>query len=148
MRLPRLPLLLLALVAVPADPDDCALMIEANDRLQYDRDRLQLPADCAEVTLTLVHTGRLPVEQMGHNWVLARTADFRRLAQAGMRAGPANGYLPPGDERVIAATRLIGGGERAAVRIDVAALEPGGDYTYFCSFPGHYGAMNGRLVVD
>ena len=30
----------------------------------------------------------------------------------------------------------------------VSGLEAGGDYTYFCSFPGHFVLMNGRFIVE
>jgi azurin len=42
---------------------------------------------------------------------------------------------------------MIGGGESTSITFDVSELEKGGDYTYFCSFPGHWGTMNGKLVV-
>ena len=142
-----LTLIVLLAIAEPAAAGSCRLRIEANDRIQYDRSELVVPAACTEITLTLIHTGRLPVEQMGHNWVLTRTAAYKRVAQQGMRAGLENDYLPPDDERIIAATDVIGGGERTSVTFDVSRLEPGADYTYFCSFPGHYGVMNGRLIV-
>lgn len=139
-----------ALLAVsgPAAAGSCELEIEGNDRLQFDRKELVVPASCDEATITLIHVGRMSVKQMGHNWVLTRTSEFRDVAQKGMRAGPENEYLPPGDDRVIAASDLIGGGERTSVTLDVSALESGGDYTFFCSFPGHYGAMNGKLVME
>lgn len=142
-------LLLTALAAIPAPAESrtCRLEIEANDRLQFSQSQLVVPTACDRVELVLTHVGRLPVEQMGHNWVLSRSAVFRDLARDGMRAGLDNGYLPPGDARILAATGLVGGGESTRVTFDVTALEPGGDYTCFCSFPGHYGAMNGMLVV-
>jgi len=49
---------------------------------------------------------------------------------------------------VIAATSIVGGGEETSVSFDASALEPGGNYTYFCSFPGHYVLMKGRLIVE
>lgn len=140
-------LTLLAAISTPAAAKTCRLEIDANDRLQYSKSELVVPVTCDRVELTLNHVGRLPVERMGHNWVLSRSAVFRDLAQDGKRAGLDNGYLPPGDARVLAATGLVGGGESTRAIFDRSLLEPGGDYTYFCSFPGHYGAMNGRLVV-
>lgn len=138
----------LATAAGPAAAQSCELEIEGNDRIQYDKDELVIPSSCDEVTVTLIHVGSMSVKQMGHNWVLTRTADFRDVAQKGMRAGLENEYLPAGDDRIIAATGLIGGGETTSVTFDVSALEAGGDYTFFCSFPGHYGVMNGKLVVQ
>ena len=52
------------------------------------------------------------------------------------------------DPRVIAETDLIGGGETASVTFDLSGLEPGGDYTYFCSFPGHYVLMKGNFIIE
>ena len=43
---------------------------------------------------------------------------------------------------------MIGGGEETSVTFDISGLEPGGDYTFFCSFPGHYVLMNGQFIVE
>ena len=48
----------------------CQLTIEANDRMQFSALTMEAPASCAEITVTLTHTGQLPREGMGHNWVL------------------------------------------------------------------------------
>lgn len=141
-------LLGLAAASGPAAAQSCELEIESNDQIQYNKDELVVPASCDEVTVTLAHVGKMPVEQMGHNWVLTRTDEYKDVAQKGMRAGLENQYLPQDDDRVIAATDLIGGGESTSVTIDTSSLESGGDYTFFCSFPGHYGVMNGKLVVE
>ena len=49
---------------------------------------------------------------------------------------------------IIGATAMIGGGEEIVVTVDISGLEPGGDYTYFCSFPGHYVLMNGKFIIE
>lgn len=126
----------------------CELNITGNDRLQFSKSELRVSADCDKVKLTLEHVGQLPVEQMGHNWVLAETGDWEALAQAGQGAGVDNDYLPAGDDRIIANTDLIGGGETTSVTFDMAKLEKGGDYTFFCSFPGHPTVMNGEFIVE
>ena len=46
------------------------------------------------------------------------------------------------------ATSIIGGGEETTISFDPSMLEPGGDYTYFCSFPAHFALMFGKLVVN
>ena len=84
---------------------------------------------------------------MGHNWVLTTTADYTPVASAAQAAGPPN-YVPEGDPRIIGATNMIGGGEETSVTFDISGLEPGGDYTYFCSFPGHNVLMNGKFIVE
>lgn len=62
-----------------------------------------------------------------------------------MTAGPGNDYVKPGDERVVAHTKVIGGGESTAVTFATATLAAGGDYAFFCSFPGHWAVMKGTL---
>ncbi|MNR67194.1 Azurin [compost metagenome] len=53
------------------------------------------------------------------------------------------------DARVIAHTKVIGGGQSDSVTFDVSKLAAGTDYTYFCSFPGHFALMKGTLkLVD
>ena len=52
-----------------------------------------------------------------------------------------------GDKRVIAHTKLLGGGESDAVTFPVASLKAGEAYTYFCSFPGHSALMKGTLAL-
>ena len=89
----------------------CKLEIAGNDAMQYDKKELDVAADCTQVELTLTHTGKLPAAAMGHNWVLVKTADVTAVANAGMSAGLANNYLTPGDARVIASTKIVGGGQ-------------------------------------
>lgn len=133
--------------AGPAAAQDCEISITGNDRIQFNKSELVVSADCDQVTLTLEHVGEMSVEQMGHNWVLTETEDFQAVAQAGMQAGAANDYVPQDDDRIITHTDLIGGGETTSVTFDISGLKAGGDYTYFCSFPGHFAQMNGKLVI-
>lgn len=126
---------------------ECALTIEANDQIQFNQKELRVSKSCKEVTLTLKHVGQLAANVMGHNWVLTATPDYQAVATAGQAAGPPN-YIPAGDARVLAATDVIGGGQSTSIKFDTSKLTAGGDYTYFCSFPGHFVLMNGKLVVQ
>jgi azurin len=128
-----------------AHADPCQLEINGTDQLQYDKQTLTVPASCKEVTLTLHHTGKLPREAMGHNWVLVNAADFNAVASAGMGAGLANDYVAPSDKRVLAHTKTIGGGQTTSVTFQTSILKPGGDYRYLCTFPGHNALMRGTL---
>lgn len=138
---------LLALAPMPAlAQGDCELGIEAGDNLQYSTDEMTVSESCGNVTVTLEHTGQLNAQQMGHNWVLV-DGDWQSVAQAGMSAGPGNDYVPQGDERVIAATEIVGGGESTTVTFDVSELGAG-EYSFVCTFPGHAAAMNGTFIVN
>jgi azurin len=122
----------------------CTLNVEGNDVMKYNVAEMKIAADCTEVEVILKHVGKLSVQTMGHNWVLAKTADFMAVANAGVTAGLAKDHIPPGDG-VIAHTKMIGGGQTASQVSDLEAHQ-GGDYTFFCSFPGHYGLMKVFIV--
>lgn len=137
---------ILLAASAQAQAKTCALTIGSNDQMQFDQAELKVAADCTRVELTLVHTGKLPVAAMGHNWVLTETSAMRSVALAGMNAGPASSYVKPGDQRVIAVTPVIGGGDTTRITFSTARLTKGGDYSFFCSFPGHWSVMKGKLV--
>lgn len=139
--------LLLFALAPRAYAKTCNLAIEADDQMKYSVGELKLAATCTQVKLTLKNAGKLSANVMGHNWVLTRTADFDPVTKTGMAAGLANNFVNAGDARVIAHTKVIGGGETTSVTFSVAKLKKGGDYTFFCSFPGHWAMMKGKLVV-
>jgi len=124
----------------------CAVSIDSTDQMTYSSKQIRVAADCSEVELTLRHTGKLAATAMGHNWVLTRTADYQPVAMLGMRGTLADSYLPKADKRVLAHTRVIGGGESTKVKFSTKLLQKGGDYTFFCSFPGHFAMMKGKLV--
>ncbi len=134
-------------IASPAMAADCAVTIEGNDQMQFNVKNVEVPQSCSKFTMTLKHTGKMPKSSMGHNIVLTSTADYTAAAADGMKAGAANEYVKPNDTRVIAYTKVIGGGETTSVDVDVSKLKAGTDYTYFCSFPGHSFIMKGALKL-
>lgn len=125
----------------------CQQVIEGNDMLQFNLKEMVVSANCKEVTVTLKHTGAMPANVMGHNWVLTNNTDFMPVAQAGGAAGIENNYVPIGDQRVLATTTIIGGGQETSVTFSIDSLVVGDDYTFFCSFPGHYAIMKGAFKV-
>lgn len=126
---------------------DCAIEINGNDAMQYDKTSISVPASCKQFTVTLKHTGKLPKATMGHNWVLAKTADMPGVVADGAAAGLAKNYVKDGDTRVLAHTKVVGGGESDAVTFATSVLKAGGPYSYFCSFPGHSALMKGTLTL-
>ena len=92
--------------------------------------------------------GKLPKAAMGHNWVLSKASDAQGVAADGIPAGLDKAYVKPGDARVIAHTKVIGGGETDSVSFDVSKLKAGDSYAWFCSFPGHASIMKGTLTLS
>jgi len=129
-----------------AQAQNCTITLEGNDRMQFDQKSVSVSASCPTITVELKHSGSLPVAAMGHNVVITETANANAVAQDGIKAG-APTYLPEGDARVVAATDMIGGGQSTSVSFPGNKLTAGGDYTFFCSFPGHSGIMRGKVEV-
>lgn len=146
MRLTYL-LIPLAFFSSVASANNCEITVSAGDSMRYDTRSMNVPASCDQYTVNFEHTGNMPKTGMGHNWVLTKAADMNAVVKAGSGAGIENDFLPADDDRVIAYTAIIGGGESTSVTFDTAALKPEGDYTFFCSFPGHWAMMRGSLKV-
>lgn len=127
--------------------DNCTLSLAGDDAMKFDRNEATVSASCPAITVELSHTGKLPVTAMGHNVVITATKDMDAVAREGIQAGAASNYLVAGDVRVVAATSLIGGGEKTHVSFPGSKLSAGGDYSFFCSFPGHSMLMKGKLIV-
>ncbi|TZF90484.1 azurin [Cognatilysobacter lacus] len=133
--------------ATTASAATCATTVQANDAMQYNTRVISVPASCKQFAVTLKHTGQLPVTVMGHNLVVTKTADMAGVGADGMKAGAAANYVKAGDTRVIAASKLVGGGQSTVVNIPVAKLKAGESYSFFCSFPGHSSMMRGTLSL-
>src|SRR5690606_1020586 len=132
---------LVAALAGSAFAQECSVTLDGTDAMHVDIKGITAGNSCTEFTDNLPHSGNLAKNVMGHNWVLSKGDDVRAVASDGISAGLDKSYLKPGDERVIAFTDIIGGGEKTSVPFPVAQLKDGEDYTFFCSFPGHVAIM-------
>lgn len=126
---------------------DCSVEIAGNDAMQFDKASITVPQSCKQFTVKLKHSGKLPKNAMGHNWVLSKTSDMQGVASDGIAAGLDKSYVKAGDTRVIAHTKVIGGGESDTISFAPSKLKAGESYTYFCSFPGHSAIMKGVLQL-
>jgi azurin len=140
--------LLLVLGSSNLYADACELDISVGDNMNFVPAALTVSATaCKTVAINLKHTGTLPRNAMGHNWVLSATENAQATAQDGWAAGLQNQYLKPEDSRIIAGTKIIGGGESDSVSFNISDLKVGGDYTFFCSFIGHFAIMQGKFTI-
>ena len=137
--------------AAPADTaaapaaGNCATTVEANDAMQYNTKEIQVSKACKEFTITLKHTGTQPKTSMGHNLVIGKAEDMDGIFKDGAGAA-ATDYVKADDARVVAHTKLVGGGEEASLTLDPAKLA-GGEYKFACTFPGHGALMNGKVTL-
>lgn len=124
---------------------NCAATVESNDNMQFNTKDIQVSKACKEFTITLKHTGTQPKASMGHNLVIAKAEDMDGVFKDGVGAADTD-YVKPDDARVVAHTKLIGGGEEASLTLDPAKLADG-EYKFACTFPGHGALMNGKVTL-
>ena len=131
-----------------SDGQKVTIHLTANDQMQYDKKTFAVPAG-ATVHLILEDTGKLPATVMGHDVaILHQGEDAMKFGGelVANGAGPANDYLPASmRSRVLAHTDMIGGGEKTSIEFTAPAP---GKYDYLCTFPGHFAAMNGVMIVE
>lgn len=125
----------------------CEIKVEANDQMQYNVKEIVVEKGCTEVNLTLKATGKLPKSAMGHNIIISTDKDMPAIIADGIKAGLVKDYHVAGDARLVAATKLVGGGESVSTTFKTSALKSGENYVFFCSFPGHSGIMKGTVVI-
>lgn len=122
--------------AMQALADDCNVTVDSNDAMKFDKSEIVIDKSCKEFTVNLTHSGKIAKNVMGHNIVITTTEDARAVANDAIAAGLNNQYVKAEDERVVAFTNIIGGGEKTSVTFKVDKLKTDKAYTFFCSFPG------------
>jgi azurin len=113
------------------------------DELAFDKTTLEAPAG-SKITLNFKNNSN-PGANLLHNWVLTKPGAAEGVEADGIAAGEANGYIKPNDDRVLANTKMIKGGETSSVTFDAPAA---GQYPYVCTFPGHGVLMKGTLTIQ
>jgi azurin len=126
---------------------ECSVDVDSTDQMTFTTKAIEIDKSCKQFTVNLKHSGSLPKAVMGHNLVISKYDDMSQIATDGMSVGIDKSYLKDGDTRVIAHTKVIGGGETDSVTFDVSKLDPAEKYGFFCSFPGHIGMMKGTVTV-
>ena len=120
--------------------------LTANDTMKYNLTRLEVAAG-SEVKVTLTNAGALPKAQMAHNWILLKLGTDPVAFTNAAVTHLADDYFPTNlADEVIARTKLVG--PRQSDTIEFKAPTAPGEYTYVCTFPGHYvSGMHGVLFV-
>ena len=126
---------------------ECKVTVDSTDQMSYNTKEITIDKSCKTFTVELTHSGNLPKNVMGHNWVLSTKADMQGIATDGIAAGLDKNYLKDGDARVIAHTKIIGAKETDSLTFDVSKLDAAEKYGFFCSFPGHISMMKGTVTL-
>jgi len=118
--------------------------LTASDAMQYNTTSIEVAAG-RTIKLNLKHVGKMPADMMGHNFVLlASGTDMNAFAAAGVTAKDTDYIASTMADKVIAKTKMIGGGESDSIEFKAPAA---GTYDFLCTFPGHSAIMKGKLIV-
>ncbi len=132
--------------AKPAEPAKPAVVLDLGtkgDELAFDKTALSAAAG-SRITIRFNNMAGAGSGMLHNVVVLKAGASADGVATDGIAAGDAAGYLKAGDTRVLAASKMIKGGEKTEFSFDAPAP---GDYVVICTFPGHYVLMRATLTV-
>lgn len=121
------------------------LALEGNDLMQFDKNEFTVNAG-DKIVLTFKNVGELPKESMGHNVIVLKPGtDVAAFGGEAIKAAD-NEYIPRTFmSSIVAHSKLLGPGETDVIEF---VLDTPGEYPYLCSFPGHYGIMQGKIIAQ
>jgi len=108
-------------------------------------DKIQLVAEAGKPVELVFHNS----DAMQHNWVLVAAGAADEIGAAAEKLPPQTdnqGRLyVPGSPKVLQATKMLNPNDTIRLRFN-APSEPG-EYSYLCTYPGHWQRMRGVLKV-
>ena len=132
----------------------CSFELHGNDMMKFtgidgsDVKEIKIPKSCSKFAIELVHVGKQPKNVMGHNFFISETKDMQSLIGEALK-DPKAEYILPASKVLAGSAKLLGGGDKESIHVDLAKLrKTSGDLSYFCSFPGHFGLMNGKVILE
>ncbi len=122
-----------------------SVQLKANENMRFDKELFRVRAG-KKISLILKNTSAKSATSMAHNVVILKNgvdiADFADVAHN----AKAEQYVPSSlDSLIIAHTKLVGGGDSDQVEF---MIPKPGVYDFICSFPGHWGTMQGKIVAQ
>ncbi|HSZ35191.1 MAG TPA: plastocyanin/azurin family copper-binding protein [Puia sp.] len=122
-----------------------SIQLKANENMRFDKELFRVKAG-KKISLIFKNTGAKSAASMTHNVVILKSgvdiADFADVAHN----AKAEQYVPSSlDSLIIAHTRMVSGGDSDQVEF---IIPNPGVYDFICSFPGHWGTMQGKIVAQ
>jgi azurin len=121
------------------------LRLKAGDNMRFDQELFRVKSG-KKIRLELLNTAKKSTTSMTHNVViLVKGTDIADFADA-VRTAKEEQYTPASvAPLIIAHTKMVPGGESDAVEF---VIPQAGVYDFICSFPGHWGTMQGKIVAE
>ncbi|HMH34295.1 MAG TPA: plastocyanin/azurin family copper-binding protein [Puia sp.] len=122
-----------------------SVQLKANENMRFDKELFRVRAG-KKISLIFKNTGSKSATSMSHNVVILKNGvdivDFAEIAHN----AKTEQYVPSSlDSLIIAHTRMVGGGDSDQVEF---IIPKPGIYDFICSFPGHWGTMQGKIVAQ
>jgi azurin len=119
--------------------------LQANENMRFNKELFKIHAG-KKVMLIFKNTSAPSGASMAHNVVILKPgtdmADFADVARNAQKEQ----YIPSAVQSlIIAHTKLVNGGESDDVEF---TINQPGVYDFICSFPGHWGTMQGKIVAE
>lgn len=122
------------------------LELSADDRMVFSKTSFEVVSG-QKVTLVFKNTGTKGEKSMKHNVVLLKPGNTIVSFAVKCNAAAETGYVPAdkeSKEQMVGHVKLLGGGQTGSLTF--TAGEPG-EYPFFCSSPGHFDKMQGKITV-
>lgn len=121
------------------------IQLQANENMRFDKELFKVHTG-KKITLIFENTSAPGNASMSHNVVILKPGiDIADFADA-VRDAPKEQYVPSSVmELIIAHTKLVPGGGSDQVEFTISQA---GVYPFICSFPGHWGTMQGKVVAE
>ncbi|MBE7175155.1 MAG: cupredoxin domain-containing protein [Mucilaginibacter polytrichastri] len=121
------------------------ILISANDDMQFDHDLFKIKSG-KKVYLQLTNTGAKTGMPMAHNVVILRQGtDLSAFGEEARKFKDAQ-YIPATFAgSVIAHTKQVVAGASDGITF---SIDKPGVYDFICSYPGHWGTMQGKIIVE
>jgi azurin len=119
--------------------------LSAGEDMRFNSELFRVRAG-KKIKLIFTNTGKKTAASMTHNVVvLVKGTDIADFADAVHNAKDEQ-YVPASvAPLVIAHTKLVSGGDSDEIEFTITGA---GVYDYICSFPGHWGTMQGKIVAE
>ncbi|HEY4195641.1 MAG TPA: plastocyanin/azurin family copper-binding protein [Mucilaginibacter sp.] len=119
--------------------------LQASDDMHFDKDLFKIKSG-KKITLILKNVGAQTAMPMSHNVVvLAKGTDIPTFADSA-RLARSTQFIPASmASSIIAHTNLVSAGKSQQVEFTIS--KPG-VYDFICSFEGHWGTMQGKIVAE
>jgi azurin len=120
--------------------------VTVNDQIRYSSKKLEGKVG-VPMEITLKHIGKIPKASMSHNLVILKPGSMVAMISAKCGQAKDNNYIATDAESkaaILAYAPQLGPGESHVIKF---TPKEAGEYPFLCTFPGHFGEMNGIISV-